>query len=148
MEQHIDPLGISEREKRMYSTETGGELGFKDLLRSLSKGVGVLLKQEVEFAKVEVSKQMAHARKGVILVAAGAMLGFSGFLVLLAAAVAALAQVAPLWLSALLVGLAVTIAGAILLWSGKSELKAEKLKPQKTIDVVKEDISWMKSQIS
>jgi len=132
----------------MYSTESGGELGIKDLLRSLSKGVSSLLKQEVEFAKLEVSKQMAHARKGAILVAAGAILGFSGFLVLLAAAVAALAQVVPLWLSALLVGLAVSIAGAILLWSGKNELKAEKLKPQKTIDVVKEDISWMKSQLS
>lgn len=132
----------------MHWTETGGEPGFKDLLRSLSRGIGVLLKQEVEFAKVEVSKQMAHARKGVIFLAMGAMLGFSGFLVLLAAAVFALAQVVPLWLSALLVGLAIVIAGGILLWSGKNELKAEKLKPQKTIDVVKEDISWMKSQLS
>jgi protein-S-isoprenylcysteine O-methyltransferase Ste14 len=132
----------------MHWTETAGEPGFKDLLRSLSKGIGALLKQEVEFAKVEVSKQMAHARTGVIFLAAGAMLGFSGFLVLLAAAVAALAHVVPLWLSALLVGLAIVIAGGILLWSGKNELKAEKLKPQKTIDVVKEDISWMKSQLS
>jgi cytochrome c biogenesis protein CcdA len=136
------------REKGMHWTETGGEPGFKDLLRSLSKGVAVLLKQEVEFAKVEVSKQMAHARKGVIFIATGAMLGFSGFLVLLAAAVAALANVVPLWLSAFLVGLAVVIAGGIFLWSGKNELKVEKLKPQKTIDVVKEDISWMKSQLS
>jgi hypothetical protein len=54
----------------------------------------------------------------------------------------------PLWLSALLVGLVIVIAGGILLWSGKNELKADKLKPQKTIDVVKEDISWMKSQLS
>ena len=108
----------------------------------------MLLKQEVEFAKVEVSKQMAHARKGVIFLAVGAMLGFSGFLVLIAAEVAALANVVPLWLSALLVGLAIVIAGGILLRSGKNELKAEKLKPQKTIDVVKEDISWMKSQLS
>jgi cytochrome c biogenesis protein CcdA len=132
----------------MHWTESQEEPGFKDLLRSLSRGVGVLLRQEVEFAKVEVSKQMAHARKGVILVAAGAILGYSGFLVLLAAAVFGLAQVVPLWLSALLIGLAIAITGGILLWSGKNELKAEKLKPQKTIDVVKEDISWMKSQLS
>lgn len=132
----------------MHSSETREPPGFKDLLRSLSHGVGVLLKQEVEFAKVEVSKQMAHARKGVILVAAGAILGYSGFLVLLAAAVLGLGQAVPLWLSALLIGLAIAIAGGILLWSGKNELKAEKLKPRKTIDVVKEDISWMKSRLS
>ncbi len=124
------------------------EPGFKDLLRTLSRGVGVLLRQEVEFAKVEVSKQMAHARKGVILLAVGGILGFSGFLVLLAAAVAALALVVPLWLSALLIGLAISGTGVILLLSGKNELKPENLKPQKTIDVVKEDISWMKSQLS
>jgi hypothetical protein len=132
----------------MQWTETQAEPGFRDLLRSLSRGVGLLLKQEVEFAKVEVSKQMAHARKGVILLAIGGVLGYSGFLVLLAAAVFALAQVVPLWLSALLIGFAIAITGGILLWSGKNELKAEKLKPQKTIDVVKEDISWMKSQLS
>jgi hypothetical protein len=136
-----------QREKDMQWTDTQ-EPGFKDLLRTLSRGVGVLLRQEVEFAKVEVSKQMAHARKGVILLAVGGILGFSGFLVLLAAAVAALALVVPLWLSALLIGLAISGTGVILLLSGKNELKPENLKPQKTIDVVKEDISWMKSQLS
>lgn len=132
----------------MHWSESQEEPGFRDLLKSVSRGIGLLLRQEVEFAKVEVSKQMAHARKGVILVAVGGVLGYSGLLVILAAAVAALAQVVPLWLSALLIGLAVSLAGGILLWSGKNNLKAEKLKPQKTIDAVKEDISWMKNQLS
>lgn len=132
----------------MHWSETQQEPGFRDLLKTLSHGVGSLLRQEVEFAKVEVSKQMAHARKGVILMAVGGVLAYSGFLVLLAAAVAALALVVPLWLSALLIGLAIGGTGGILLWGAKNELKAENLKPQKTIDVVKEDISWMKNQLS
>lgn len=132
----------------MQWTQTGDEPGFKDLLRSVSRGIGTLLKQEVEFAKVEMTKGMAHARKGLIMLAVGGVLGYTGLLVLLAAAVIGLAQVVPLWLSALLIGLVLAIAGAVLLMSGKNHLKAENLKPQKTINVVKEDISWMKSQLS
>lgn len=122
--------------------------GFTDLLKSLSNGLGQLLRQEVEFAKVEVSKQMTHARRGIILLATGAVFGFCAVLVLLSAAVAALALVVPLWLSAIIIGVAIGLIGVILLGLARRELTAERLKPQKTIDLVKEDIAWMRNQMS
>lgn len=73
---------------------------------------------------------------------AGAVL-FSGFLVLLAAAVFGLNIVLPAattpWLSALIVGGVVMLVGLIMLQAGRNKLKQESLMPSRTIASLRRD---------
>jgi hypothetical protein len=61
--------------------------------------------------------------------------------------VLALALAVPAWLSAVLVGLVVTVVGAVLLARGKKSLENLDLKPKKTVASVKRDVEMMKEAV-
>jgi hypothetical protein len=135
--------------KMAQTTERYDEPGLKEMLISLYRGMTVLFRQEMYFARGEMSNSLALLKRGTVLLLMGAVLGYSGFLVLLASAVIALAglESVSLWLSALLVGFLVVFLGTMFLLSGMKKLKPENLKPYRTIEVVKEDLAWMKNQM-
>jgi hypothetical protein len=110
-----------------------GEL-FSDLTRDLS----ALVRQEVTLAKTEMSQKAAKAGKDVGFLLGGAFVAYAGFLVLLAALVIVLANAGlPLWASALIVGLAITFAGGILVKKGLDAFKNEDLAPRETLESLK-----------
>src|SRR5690606_16714286 len=83
------------------------------LLRQLTDQVTTLFTKELALARSEVRHAVSHAKTGVGSVAAGALVTFGGFLVLLFAAVWALDLMLSTWLSALIVGAVTVIVGAI-----------------------------------
>jgi hypothetical protein len=111
------------------------------LFRQLSRELGTLLRQESELARSEIRERFGNLSSGMTALGASAFLGFAGALILLQAAVYALTAVtdSPA-LSALLVGLAAVLAGAVALVLARRRLKADQLVPTRTVESLRQDV--------
>ncbi len=118
------------------------ERPLSDLFRDLMNETKILIQQEIQLLKLEMSQKATQASKDVAFIAVGGALAYAGLLVLLAAATLALALVIPGWASALIIGLVVVGIGYGLIQKGISDLKNINPAPQKTIDSVKETKQW------
>lgn len=112
------------------------------LFRELMTEVKVLLQQEVQLFKLEMSNKATQAGKDAAYIAVGGAILYAGFLVLLGAIVLGLGLIIPLWISALMVGLAVLGTGYVFIQKGLSDLKTMNAKPEQTIESVKETTQW------
>jgi uncharacterized membrane protein YqjE len=119
-----------------------------ELVGGLANDITKLIRGEVQLAKTEVNEKVSQATSGAAMLAAGGIIAFSGFLILLLAAVFALANVVEPWLSALIIGAVVLIVGAVVLMKGKSNLSANNLKPERTIHSVKRDVELGKAEMT
>jgi hypothetical protein len=113
-----------------------------DLFRDLMDEVKLLVRQEMQLFKIEMSQKASQAGKDVAFLAVGGALAYAGLLVLLAAATFALALVIPMWASALIVGVVVVGSGYALVQKGLSDLKRINPAPERTIDSLKETKQW------
>lgn len=117
------------------------------LLRQLTDQVTTLFTKEMALARSEVRHAVTQAKTGVGSVAAGALITFGGFLVLLFAAVWALDLVLSTWLSALIVGGVTLIIGAIMLNMGKNRLEPSAFKPDRTVEQLRRDQAMAKEEL-
>lgn len=134
-----------DREYRM--PDYVGERSLGELLSNLADETRLLAKMEIELAKTEMSRKVSHYAKGGGMIAAGGVLAFVAFQVLVATAIIALNYVLPLWASALIVFAVLGIVAFVLYRRGMSALKEEPLKPEHTIESLKEDKEWAQSQM-
>ncbi len=128
------------------TTQDGATLG--ELFSQLSQDTSTLVREELALAKAEMTQKASKAGKNVAYVAAGALIGYAGFLVLLGAVTLLLAYVMPLWLAALIVGVIVIAVGAVMAMTSLEKLKEMQPAPKQTIESLKEDKEWLKDQIS
>ncbi len=124
------------------------ERGVGELISSLYRDFQRVLAQTIELAKAEMSEKTSKLAKDGVMLAVGGVLAFSGFLFLLLALTAVLALVMPFWAAALIVGGLVTAIGAGLAGSGYAKMKKVDLTPERTVQSLKEDREWLKSQMS
>ncbi len=124
----------------------GDDRSLGELFSELSQETTTLIRQEVNLAKTEMSQKASRVGKDVGFMAAGGAVVYAGLLAILAGVIALLGLVIPLWLSALLVGLVVAVAGYFLVRKGLDALKQEELAPRETIQTLKEDKEWAKDQ--
>jgi uncharacterized membrane-anchored protein YhcB (DUF1043 family) len=54
----------------------------------------------------------------------------------------------PAWIAAILVGLVVGVVAFFMISSALSDLKNTNLKPEETVESIKEDAQWLKDQVS
>ncbi len=118
------------------------------LLSDLASETGMLVRQEIALFKAELHEKLARLGQGVGAIAAGGLVAFSGWLVLLSAAVLGLSNVVAPWLAALIIGIVVLAFGAGLLFFGKSRLDADALALRRTINSLREDEAWIRDQLS
>jgi len=118
------------------------------LLADLADQIGSLFRQEVALLKAELQEKLGLIGQGVGAVAIGALIVFSGWLALLAAAVLGLAVVVAPWLAALIVGLVMLGLGAALLYFGKSRLGARSLAMRRTLGSLRENEAWIRERVS
>jgi hypothetical protein len=118
------------------------------LLSDLASETGTLVRQEIALFKAELHEKLERLGQGVGALAAGGLIAFSGWLVLLAAAVLGLSKVVAPWLAALIVGLVVLAIGGGLLFFGKSRLDADALVPRRTLNSLREDEAWIRDRVS
>ena len=117
------------------------------LLRQLSEETSTLVRQEVQLARAELSEKAKQAGKGAGLLAGAAVMGVALLGAFTAFLIAVIAQALSVWLAALVVTLVYAVVAVVLALAGRSALrKATPVKPEQTIDTVKEDVQWAKTQ--
>jgi uncharacterized membrane protein YqjE len=114
--------------------------GVIDDLQSLVRG-------EVQLAKTELKEDAREIGSGAAMIAAGALVGLVGFIFLMLGVTYLLNKSIEMWLAAGIVGLVLIALAAIVAMSGKGKLSAANLKPQQTIDSMKENKEWANRQI-
>ena len=128
-------------------SQTSDDRSLGELFADLSRKTGVLVRQEIALARTEMTEKLSEVGKNVgFLVVGGAVL-YMGLLFVLAGIAILLASFMPDWLSALVVGLIVAIVGFVLVQRGRSALRDTNLKPEKTIETLKEDKEWVQQQV-
>jgi hypothetical protein len=118
------------------------------LVGQLSEDLGALLRDEVQLAKLELKEDATRAAK------AGGMLGAAGFagyvtiLLLSFAAAWGLAEVVPIGVAFLIIGIVWGVVGAVLFVAGRARMRTLDIKPEQTIQTMQENIQWAKQQKS
>jgi uncharacterized membrane protein YqjE len=129
--------------------QTNGHLSIAGLLEKLSSDVATLVRQEVALARAELEEKAQSATTGVALLAVAVMAGLAASAVLIAAIVLALATVMPAWLAAFVVAAVLLTIAAPTGLAGVSRIRrATPVKPERTIEWVKEDVRWLSEQKS
>lgn len=140
-------IGHVKRDESSSAPPPGGGRPLGRLFAALSREALELVRNQVDLAKAEVSEKASNAGKDLTSVAAGGALLLAGLLCFLTAAVTALAQILPLWLSALIVGFVVSVIGGIVFFLGMRKLKKEDVVPRRTIETVREEKKWLKNNM-
>lgn len=115
------------------------ERSITQLFSDLTREISALFRQEAALARSEISEEVSMAITGAASMGAGAVVAFAGLLILLEAAVLGLANVVSPWLAALIIGIAVSGIGLILLLMGRSRMEVKKLVPHRTVESLQED---------
>jgi hypothetical protein len=118
------------------------------MLGGLLKDLQDLVRGEVALAKAEIKEDVSTAGKGVASLATAAFFGLTGFIFLMLGLTYLLNIWMRMWIAASIVGVLLVAIAAVLGMSGKKKLSAASLKPDQTIDSLKEDQQWAKEQIS
>lgn len=121
-----------------------------ELFQELSDEIKRLVSEELELARTELLEKISKAGRDAIMIAAGGAVLMAGALVMLAFLVAVISLALPVWLSALIVGVVMTVTGALLVMKSVSDLKRGALKPGRTIDSLKEireEGQWLKKRL-
>jgi hypothetical protein len=129
----------------MEATKTEPSVG--ELLGALARDTGVLVRQEVQLASNEVASKTSSAAKSVGVVLTGGAIVHAGFVAVLAAIIAGLGTMIPVWLAAALVGIVVAAAGYAFVQKGLHALKVLSPRPQQTIKTLNDDTVWAKEQL-
>ena len=114
-----------------------GSLGA--LFADLSDKTTLLIRQEIDLAKQEMTEKVKRAAIDVVSFLIGAFIAYIGLLALIAAAALALALVLPNWVATLIVGVLVIAIGGIMVLIGVNSLKDINLKPERTINTLREN---------
>ena len=118
-----------------------------ELFAELSRDTRTLVQQEVELAKAELSEKAARAGRNAGLLVAGGLIAYGGLLAIIAGAVLGLIRMGlAAWVAALIGGVLIALLGYLLVRAGLAGFKQLDLTPRQTIESLKEDAQWLKSQ--
>lgn len=107
-----------------------------------------VLRREFDLIRVELTDRIKRMITDAVMVIVGGIALFLGIEVFIAAAVIALSYAIPLWLSAVIIGLALFIGGGAIVVFGISRIKKTDWMPRKSLKLFKEDVSWLKRQVA
>jgi hypothetical protein len=123
-----------------------GSLG--ELVSHLTTDLSKLTRQELALAKAEMQAEAKKAGKGAGMLGGAAFAGWMLALFVSLTAMWALADVMHIAWAALIVAAVWAVVGAILLALGRKEMREVSPKPDQTVDSLKEDAKWLKTQKS
>jgi hypothetical protein len=123
--------------------------GIGELFGQLSEDMTLLVRQEVQLARAEMSEKLSRFTTNLVSVIGGGFVAYVGALALVAALILALndlANISP-WISALIVGAVLAIGGYAMLRRGLGELKRVELAPRRTVENIKDDVQAIKADV-
>jgi uncharacterized membrane protein YqjE len=144
VEVRVPPVreGVGSRDER------GSDASLGELFRRLTGDTTELLRAELELAKAEARETGTRLARDAARVGIAAALALVGTLGLSAFLVIALGNALDgrYWLSALIVGVVAAGTGYVLLQSALRDIKARGVKPQQTLDSLRENAQWAKDE--
>lgn len=102
-------------------------------VRQLISDTGLLLRQEIELVRAELSEKFDQAQSGLLLLAIGLLIALCALFALVQALIIALAAYVPLALACAGVGIALALIALAFVARGQSYLKARNLAPRRTM---------------
>jgi Putative Actinobacterial Holin-X, holin superfamily III len=133
---------------RMNEVRRTDERPLGELFSDLVNETTTLVRNEVALAKVEITQKATKVGRNVGSLVIGGAIGYAALLAICAAVILLLAMVMPAWLAALIVGVIVGAVAWMLIGKAIATLRTMELKPQETVESIKEDAQWIKDQIS
>ncbi len=119
-----------------------------ELFKQLSDDVSTLVRQELKLAQAEMTEKGKQAGLGASLFGAAGLLALLALGSLTAFLIAVLATGMKVWLAALLVTVVYGVVAGALAFIGKKRVsEATPPVPEQTIETVKEDVQWAKTQL-
>lgn len=123
----------------------GQSRSIADLVRDVAQDIRTLLRQEIALARAELGHKAAVGKRGLIAIAAGAMLAWAGLLALVGAlCLALIAFGVPPWAAALTVAVVLALGGYAFIRYGISTLQPSELSPANTVESLKDSASSLK----
>ncbi len=117
-----------------------------ELVSRLTSDFSELVSTQLELAKVEIKEEVGRAGKGAGMVTGGALAAYLAVALLSFAIAWGLAEVMPTGFAFLLVGIAWAAGAAVLLSTGRNQLRTVHPVPEQTKETIKEDVEWAKQQ--
>jgi len=118
-----------------------------DLVKQLSEQTTTLVRKEIELAKVELTEKGKMAGKGAGMFGGAGVVGLLALGTLTAMVLALLDKAMDFWIAALIVTVLYGAIAAVLAMAGRDRIKeATPPAPGQTVETVKEDVQWAKSQ--
>ena len=128
----------------MDAPRTERSLG--ELFSDLSQKTSLLIRQEVQLAKTELSQKATQAGRGGAMLGAGGVVANAALLTLVATIVLLLVQFGlDAWAAAGLMAVLLAGVGYLLVRSGLQQLR-QPLAPVETVDSIKETAQWLKNE--
>lgn len=110
--------------------------GLSRSIRDLIADVGLLLRQEFQLVRSELSEKFDQAQSGLLLVAIGLLIALCALFALVQALIVAVAAYMPLELACAAVGLVLALFALAFISRGQSYLKARNLTPRRTMNTM------------
>jgi hypothetical protein len=124
------------------------EQSMGELFKQLSDELSTLVRQELRLAQAEMTEKGKRAGIGAGIVGGAGLIGVMAFGTLTACLVAALAEAMDVWLAALIVTVVYAAVAGVLALQGRERIQqATPPVPEQTVDTVKEDVQWAKTQL-
>jgi uncharacterized membrane protein YqjE len=117
-----------------------------ELVKQLSEQTTTLVRKEIELAKAELSEKGKVAGQGAGMFGGAAVVGLLALGTLTTMILAVLDKAMDLWVAALIVTVLYGAIAAVLAMSGKDRVKQATPPAEQTVETVKEDVQWAKSQ--
>jgi hypothetical protein len=140
--------GSSGFERERNSEPRSAEPSIAQLIGDLVADGQTLIRKEFELARTEITDELSKARQSAITLGLGGGLAAVGGVLLLLMLVHLLSDLfgLPLWVSYLIVGGILAVAGGLLLNAGLNRIKQVDPVPRETIESVRKDVEWLKEQ--
>jgi hypothetical protein len=130
------------------TTDAPSDASLGGLVGQLTTDLGALLRDEVQLAKVELKEDATRAAKVGGMFGAAGFAGYVTILILSFAAAWGLAEVVPIGVAFLIVGVAWGAVAAVLFLVGRARMQDLDMRPEQTIETMQENVQWAKQQKS
>lgn len=120
------------------------------LLRGILNDLRTLVREEIALARVELSEQATRARAAAVAFGAAAGALAFGSLFLLIALAFGIADLLnwPAWAGFLVVAVALSLVGLVMLASGRKKIRTVTAVPEETVTTLKENSEWIAKRLS
>ena len=131
----------------MRAPARGEERPVGEIIGELWENTEKLVRQEMELGLAELDRKATRLKADVTMAAVGGSVLYAGVLTLVAAVVLLLSKAVDPWLAALIVGVAVSGIGFMLVQRGKKDMESVDLKPEQTIRSVERTAHTFKEAV-